>query len=83
MSGTSNESSGSNIKLGDSLALNIPPDLVRDFKAAAGRGDVRRKMLEVLEDWADAREAQKRIADIQSGKEKTVPWAQVKRGLGL
>ncbi|GEM_PF-4270144 len=82
MSDTANETGG-NIDLGPSLALTIPPELVRDFKAAAGRGDVRQKIIEALQDWIDERNAAKRLAEIDAGKVKPVPWNQVKQELGL
>jgi len=82
MSDTANESGG-NVKLGDSLTLTVPPDLVREFRTASGRGDVRAKMLEALEDWIDAREATRISKRIRAGTEKTIPIDQVKRELDL
>lgn len=85
MSEMVNESTkhGSALRVGDALTLTIPPELVRDFKAVSGRRDVRRTMLEALEDWADAREAERVAKRIRTGTEKTVSLEQVKRELGL
>jgi len=41
------------------------------------------ELLEMLEDYLDLREVEKAIADIGSGKERTIPWETVKKKAGL
>lgn len=41
------------------------------------------ELLEKLEDVLDVEEAQKRLAELKSGKTKSVPWEKVKATLGL
>ena len=40
-------------------------------------------LLRVLEDWEDAREAQRVVAEIDAGRMKTRSWGKVRERLGL
>lgn len=71
------------------LAVRLPPQIEKRLNALArttGRTKsfyVREAILEHLEDLEDIFLAEKRLEDIRAGRVKTIPLADVERGLGL
>lgn len=71
------------------LAIRLPADIEARLNAlakATGRTKtyyVREAILEHLDDLEDIYLAEKRLEDIRAGREKTIPFEQVERDLGL
>lgn len=71
------------------LAIRLPEEIESRLEAlakATGRTKTyyaREAILEHLDDLEDIYLAEKRLEDIRSGREKTIPFEQVERNLGL
>jgi RHH-type transcriptional regulator, rel operon repressor / antitoxin RelB len=71
------------------LAIRLPPEIEARLDALAkesGRTKtfyVREAILRHLEDMEDLIEAEKRLADIRSGKSKTIPLEEVMKKYGM
>lgn len=76
---------GGTSSAGDTVTLELPASLFAELEKAGRRRrqSVTRYLAGLLQDQADIKEAEKRWKDIESGKVKTIPAAQVYRELGL
>lgn len=65
------------------VAIELPLQVVTLLQKEAQKSgqSVAQFLMEHLEDQADAREANKRLKDLQSKKSKAVPWADVRTEL--
>ena len=72
-------SNGITLKLGE-----LPPIVAKELGKSTNPA---RRAAKILEQWAedaaDARTAQRRLRDLQSGKSKAVPAAEVYKKLGI
>lgn len=67
----------------ETVTLTLPADVagMLEKEARAHRKPVAKFIQEWLEDQADAREAQKRLKDIETGKTAAVPWSKARKEL--
>lgn len=79
MSNVQTTSNGITLKLGE-----LPPIVAKELGKSTNPA---RRAAKILEQWAedaaDARIAQRRLRDLQSGKSKAVPAAEVYKNLGI
>jgi len=72
-----------------SITLELSPEL--EARIDTWRGETKKTpeallsaaLLRALEDWEDAREAQRVVAEIDAGRMATRPWGEVRARLGL
>ena len=72
-----------------SITLELSPEV--EARVDLWRGETKETpealltaaLLRVLEDWEDAREAQRVVAEIDAGRMGTCPWGEVRARLGL
>lgn len=73
----------------DTFTVSIPKGMAGDaVKAAKELGItkaqlVKRALADMLEEIRDIAESERIMADIKSGKEKSIPWEKVKAELGI
>ena len=79
MANVHTSSNGITLKLGE-----LPPIVAKELGKSTNPA---RRAAKILEQWAedaaDARTAQRRLRDLQSGKSKAVPAAEVYKKLGI
>lgn len=79
MANVQTTSNGITLKLGE-----LPPIVAKELGKSTNPA---RRAAKILEQWAedaaDARIAQRRLRDLQSGKSKAVPAAEVYKNLGI
>lgn len=71
------------------LAIRLPQEIEERLDALAKRTGrtktfyAREAIMKHLEDWEDICDAQERLADIRSGKSKTIPLEEVMKRYGM